>query len=34
MTEKWDQFQGKLNLVRVSGGSSSYPSSSYRGSTV
>ena len=34
MTGKWGQFQGKWDLVRVSGGSSSYPSSSYRGSTV
>ena len=35
MTERWGQIQGKWDLVRVSGaGNSSYPSSSYRGSTV
>ena len=36
MNEKWDEIQGKLDLVRVSGGggggggSASYPSSRYR----
>ena len=34
MTEKWGQIQGIWDKVRVSGGSSSYPSSNYRGSTV
>ena len=33
MIEKWDQIQGKWDLVRVSG-DSIYPSLSYRGSTV
>ena len=33
MNEKWDEIQGELDLVRVSGGgggSGSYPSSRYR----
>ena len=34
MTEKWGEIQGKWDLVRVSGVSSSYASSSYRGFTV
>ena len=34
MTEKWSKIQGKWDLVRVSGVSSSYASSSYRSSTV
>ena len=40
MNEKWDEIQGKLNLVRVGGGggrgrgSASYPSSRYRGSAL
>ena len=38
MNEKWDEIQGKLDLVRVSGGgglgSASYLSSRYRGSTL
>jgi len=32
ITERWGQIQGKWDLVRISGGS--YPSASYRGSTV
>ena len=38
MNEKWDEIQGKLDLVRVSGGggggSASYLSSRYRGSAL
>ena len=33
MTERWDEIQGKLDLVRVSG-NSTYQSLSHRGSTV